>query len=162
MKGNKGYLWLLILAAVALSACTPVNIRPMAKPDPANETTVVVYRGSALNAGALDMVLGVDGNDVVEMSNSTIATLELVPGQHDLFVRSTQADKPYHLPLLLEQGKTVCLEGKPDPANFGKGLVGFLYFMTSTFELNAAPCLTDDAAKAYAHEMVPNYTSSGG
>jgi len=52
-------------------------------------------------------------SNVVMMDNSTIATLKLAPGNHDLFVRSNQADKPFHFPTVLQPGQTLCLEGKP-------------------------------------------------
>lgn len=155
MKGMHVCLWLALAGTVLVSACTPANIRALAKPDPANESTVVVYRGKAFNSGGVDMILGLDGNDVVMMDNSTIATLKLAPGNHDLFVRSNQADKPFHFPTVLQPGQTLCLEGKPSAANFSKALVPFLYFATSTFELGAVPCLSDDAAQAYTVALVP-------
>ncbi len=154
MKRMHPYLPLAITGAVFVSACTPANIRPIAKPDPGKEATVVVYRSSSFYIGGVSMILGVDGTDVAKMDNSTITTLELPAGTHDLYVRSNKADSPFHFPAVLQAGQKLCLEGKPSDADMVTGIVPFARYATSMFQLYAAPCLTDEAAKAYEAEPV--------
>ncbi|HEY1773599.1 MAG TPA: hypothetical protein VGH91_10455 [Gammaproteobacteria bacterium] len=138
------------LGCIGLSACTPANIRTLKTPDPAHQATLIVYRNSAFYAAGLDAIVGVDGSDITELPTHSLAILNLEPGQHDLFVRSNQADTPFHLPVKLEEKQTVCLEAKPRSGNTVASLLMPLApLATGVFELDSTECLTSDAAKAY-------------
>jgi hypothetical protein len=140
------------LGCVGLCACTPVHIRPLKQPDPAQQATVSVYRESAAHSALISVILGVDGQDVVELDNNQIATFYLMPGDHDFYVRSSQGDVPLHLQLNIEAKKLVCM--KTGPHDFTPAeLLPFYFQSHSAFVLAAGDCPA--AADLAKFETVP-------
>jgi hypothetical protein len=144
---KRSLVGLLLLGCLGLGACTPVQIRPLKQPDPAQQATVTVYRNSDFHGGGLSMIVGVDGQDVVELDNSEITTLYLTPGSHDFYVRSSQDDVPLHLTVTLEAKKLICMRGGPHDFTPAE-LLPFYYQSHSAFILVTGECPAEaDLAK---------------
>lgn len=132
----------LVAAAIALSACTPAKlVRPQAVEE-GRRAEVMVFRDSQLNAGGVTMVLGVNDKEYAQMGTREYVRWFVQAGPQTIFVRSTQADKPFKLPVDLAAGSFTCLKASADPANFAKMLVPFVMHMTSTFMLEKVDCPT--------------------
>lgn len=142
---------LTVALAVALMACTPARITRLQQPS-ADSTPgrVVVHRKGALNAGGVSAVLGIDDSDLVVLRSGTYVELSLDPGEHDFFIRSTQADRPFHRPVAVAAASTTCLRVPPNPNNWMKALFFTLgYYFGNTFLLEAIPCPEPSFYSAY-------------
>lgn len=133
----------LIAAAIALSACTPAKlVRPQAVEE-GRRAEVMVFRDSQFNAVGATMVVGINDKEYAQMGTREYVRWFVQPGPQTVFVRSTQADKPFQLPVDLAVGSFTCLKASADPANFAKALVPIVMHWTSTFMLEQVSCPTN-------------------
>ena len=145
---------LCLITCLSVVGCNPASIvRPKA-PDEAQRAEVLVYREPAMNAAGIGMVFGADENDYVALNNTQYARLDVSPGSHTFFVRSTQADKPFSLTVELGANESKCLKAYANPTNMGKALLPFAYYMGNTFLLELTPCLTPEELAKYSPVVI--------
>jgi len=128
------------LAVIAVG-CSPMRAMKLETPPATERADVLVYRESAFNAGGITMVFGADKADLLELGNNTYVEIPLRAGEHELFVRSTQADQPFALKTSLAPADRKCFRGYPNPSNIGKAiLLPMAYLMGNTFLLEEVAC----------------------
>lgn len=138
-----------LLAGLFLAGCTPVKLTRLQAPEESQRSEVLVFRESSFNAGGIGMVFGSDGNDYVSLSNDQYAQLQFRPGSYNFFVRSTQGDKPFVLPMALGARESRCLKAYANPANLGKAVLPVAYLLGNTFLLEQVNCPTKEELAKY-------------
>ena len=143
-------IFLLIGALVLSVGCTSFQVKQLEIVNPDNRSEILVYRESALNAGGMGLIFGVNGDDYVKLRNDSYSFMYLKSGSYDLFVRSDQADQSYTLSVDLETGEKQCFRAYPNPSNIAKAIfLGLAYYMGNTFLLEKSECMTEDELKEY-------------
>lgn len=106
----------LVGCATGLGSCAP---KKMYSPEPVqgDKAKVVVHRQASMVLGAADMLFGVADKPYFSLHNGEDVTLELAPGQHQLFVESAQTDRPYPLDITLAKDETKCFLAYPNTPN---------------------------------------------
>jgi hypothetical protein len=126
----------LLVCVLTLVGCfTPATIQRT--PPPASEPVarLTVFRQSAFNAYAVTAIIGIDGHDVAEIPRNSFVTLELVAGEHEIYVREL-SDRPSRIVRTLRADEELVLEAVPNGANFLKAAFSQLfYLLSSTFSL---------------------------
>jgi hypothetical protein len=137
---------IVVLATVA--GCTPMQVKPLPQVQAGQEkASVLVYRETAFNAAGIEMIFGINDADLYPLHNANYATLTLPAGQHELFVRSNQADRPYRLTMTLAGGDAKCIRAYANPANVGKAFMPIAYYLGNSFLMNEVPCPTEETLK---------------
>jgi hypothetical protein len=140
----------VIFSAVLIVACTPARIASLDPPKESEQSELMVYRATALNAGGLKAIFGADGKDYLELGTDTYAELLLVPKTYDFFVRTNQADRRYVFKLELKPNERKCLEAYPNPDNSMKVPLLFVgYWLGSTFLLKEVECPSSQSTESY-------------
>jgi hypothetical protein len=153
MIGRVVVLGLVVMAI----GCTPARIATLEPPPEAERSEVLVYRGSAFNAGGMTAIFGVDRNDYLKLGTDTYAELRLVPKTYEFFVRTNEADRPFRLTIELKQNDRRCLEAYPNPKNLMKVPLFFVgYWLGNTFLLKEVDCPKSDELASYV-QVVPEY-----
>lgn len=139
-----------IVTSVMIAGCTPMQIKPLPLVKEGDKSTIVVYRESSFNAVAIKMVFGADKNDYFSLFNKNYASLQVPSGEHEIFVRSDQADNPYKLKAILNNNEVKCFKAYANPTNYGKALLGGIAYMTgNTFLMNETACFNEEQLKEY-------------
>lgn len=139
----------LIIGLAAITGCTPLQVKPMPNVTQGPKATVVIYRESAYNLGGVPMIVGLDGNDYLELYNREFTKLTVPAGNHELFLRSNQADRPKKLAITLAENESRCFKGFADPQNYVKAFVGITYYLTSAYVIVEMPCALDIIRQNY-------------
>lgn len=113
-----------LLSAIAtvqfIQACTPAQLVNIPDDPAIDNGKVLVYRESAFNAAGVPMIFGQGEADHKELWNSDYVELEYDEGHKVFFVRSSQADVPYKLPVHGTNDNKICLKGYANPDNYIK------------------------------------------
>jgi hypothetical protein len=139
---------------LVLSGCAPAKLVPMSRPQETNQSTLVVYRESAFNAGGIDAVFGSGKQDWVALGTKSYAVLQIAPAPHEFFVRSTQADQPFVFKAALARAETKCLRVFPNSGNIAKALLPISYLAGNTFFLEETACPTPEALAGFGKKDV--------
>jgi hypothetical protein len=126
----------------------------MEKPLETNQSTLLVYREWAFNAGGADAVFGSAQKDWVALDTKSYVVLQIAPAPHEFFVRSTQADQPFVYKAVVSQGDTKCLRVFPNPNNFAKALAPISYMAGNTFMLEEAACPSPETLVGFSKKSV--------
>jgi hypothetical protein len=102
------------------------------------------------------MIFGSNGNDFVALYNNEYAQITIPSGFHVVFVRSTQGDKPYTLPVTLSPNEKKCFKAYANPENYAKALLPIAYLFGNTFRLTAISCPTKEELAKYSSAAAPN------
>ena len=141
----------VVVSATMIAGCTPMQIKPLPLVKEGDKSTIVIYRENSLNAGAIKMIFGSDKNDYFFLYNKDYASLQVPSGEHEIFVRSDQADNPYKLKALLANNEVKCFKAYANPANYAKALLGGIAYMTgNTFLMNEIACFNEEQLKEYS------------
>ena len=140
---------MILTSMIFMFGCTPMQITPLEVTDTNNRSEVIIHRESAFTAGGVNMIFGANSNDYVKLGNGRYASMYLRPGNHELFVRSDQGDKPYLLNIDLPANETTCLRAFIDSSSVGVavlgGPIGFLATRgSSTFNIEKIECLSKE------------------
>ncbi len=150
------------LLLLAVAGCTPAKLTLLQAPDEANRAEILIYRESALNALAMPMVFGADGDDYVVLKDGQYTRILVRPGTYNFFVRSVQADRPRLLTVELQARGIKCLRAYANPANIAKALAEPAYYLGSTFLVEAVSC-PSPAELARNYSWVPiDYENEAG
>lgn len=139
----------LILFYFLLAACTPAHLVRLNMPPESERAEVFIHRDAGFNAGAIGVIFGADNKDVVQLNTEECARIFLPAGNHVLFVRSIQADKPFELAVSLTANKKTCFKAKANPSNFAKTLMPISFHLSSSFLLEPVNCLSDNEIAKY-------------
>jgi len=139
---------------LVLSGCAPAKLVPMSRPLETNQSTLVVYRESAFNAGGIDAVFGAAQQDWVALDTKSYAVLQIAPAPHEFFVRSTQADQPFVFKATVAQAETKCLRVFPNPGNVAKALLPVSYLAGNTFFLEETACPSAQTLAGFGKKTV--------
>lgn len=83
---------LLIFSLLILSACSSVNIKPIAKVSDEESGEIRIYRPNTFLMKLLPAVVSVDSVDVVELNRENSVSIKLNSGSHKLTVRGGGMD----------------------------------------------------------------------
>lgn len=157
MKFPGGYmrfqgLAALLMVAVVTAGCTPMQVKPLPTATADARAKVVVYREGGFNAGGISMIFGIDGLDQLSLPNGGHSQLYLRPGEHEVFVRSDQADRPFRLKTSIAHNEIKCFRAYANPANYGKAFLGNIaYWLGNAFKVREVVCGDDKDMKTLAN-----------
>ncbi|WP_374536903.1 hypothetical protein [Chitinimonas taiwanensis] len=146
----------VLLTGIVLSttACTTAHL---VKPVAVNENhraEVLVLRQKELNTFASSMVFGVKKQDYATISQGSYLSFYLPPEPTTLFVRSTQADKPFNLEIQPAVNERICLKAYANPANLAKAFLPFTYYLSSSFLLERISCPSEQELRKLARNEI--------
>jgi hypothetical protein len=127
--------FILAIFIIWLQGCTSANIRPLTTPSEENAATIIVYRASAFNQGAVPSIISIDGVDVASLYNTSYSEIRVAFGQHVLAVRSNQADKGDTADISIRKNQVLIFEIYANPNNYAKTLVPIAFFFGKSFLL---------------------------
>jgi hypothetical protein len=132
------------------SGCTPANLVTYESPSEDEKASVLIYRDYAYQYSAVDIVFGINDKDIIKLEDTSFAQVDFQAGKQNLFVRTTQADRPETLALTLKPGDLVCLRTVAKPSYYAKMLTfGLSSLVTSMFSLEQVTCPTKEFLSNY-------------
>ncbi|MBT4921786.1 MAG: hypothetical protein HON23_02090 [Rickettsiales bacterium] len=133
-------LLLTVFIILTLSNCTPARLATPIESSLVTEK-ITIKRQNKMIYLLLPEIFGYDNRDMITLSNGQEKIINVPIGQHEFFVRSNQADRPYKLVMDIEKGKTTCLITYPETKNLvGKILLPPLFWTSNAFVLEQAEC----------------------
>jgi hypothetical protein len=129
-----------ILVAAATAGCAPARIASQPLPADIPKAKVVFYRAHAFQYSAVPVVVGSNRIDMAKVYDKERATFFLPAGNHSIFVRTTQGDRPNILTVNLTPDEELCVITKAKPGNYVKMLLPISSLFTSAFTIETAPC----------------------
>lgn len=149
------------IAVALVSACTPMQVRPLPSVSDADRSPVLIYRTtSGMNAAALGVIVGQNGSDYFTLGTNSYAEFDSPSGEQLFFARTRAADRPYELEVELEPGVKKCILVAANRNNWVKSavlpvvpLLSFIgYVADSTFTLSEQPCPSNEDLKKLTKE----------
>lgn len=140
----------ILVGGLVVSGCTPAKLTPLKMPVHSAKSEILIYRGPAFNAGGASMVFGADESDYITLENGTYAEIFLAPESYRFFVRSTQGDRPYVLPIKLVAYDKKCLRAYANPSNYAKiALLGLGSLLGNSFLMEEVQCPPEETLSKY-------------
>jgi len=136
--------FLLIPFIFSLSSCTPARIVADNFNDQIKTSKVKIKREKKIIYWGLTAIIGYDSQDKIKISNGDVAEINVPVGNHEFFVRSSQADKPAKLNISIEENKITCLKVNSNPSSFVKTIIwppisSILFWFDNAFEIAQNP-----------------------
>jgi hypothetical protein len=129
-----------VFSVVLLSGCASNPIFPLARPVPAEQAEVIVYRESSFIAGAVAVTVGVDGKAFANVANGDNVRVLLPIGDREIYVQARNAT-PSKVKLRLAPAATVCLRTSSSAGTVAKVVVPITLIITGYhFYLDEVPC----------------------
>ncbi|RUO18512.1 hypothetical protein CWE08_11385 [Aliidiomarina iranensis] len=134
------FLAIVFLPLIVFTGCTSISTDAQLVTNTNKGTaSILVYRESAFQAGGVSLFVGKDDEYFMELRNNQYAQVEIDAGKH-LIQAKASGSPPSSIDIELEENKTVCLAGKPNPEMAGAMLIPFVANMVPTFTLEKVSC----------------------
>lgn len=106
-------LKILFLLVLVLSSCTPAKIIYQNHGKNVKTAKVTIVRPDSIKFIFVSSIFGFDGMDIVKLRNNEREIIEVPIGNHEFFIRSNQADRPFKYSHNVKDGEKICFLVKP-------------------------------------------------
>lgn len=125
----------IIFICTLLSNCTPARIVKDSYPKNTKTSKVKVTREDTILFVAVPAIFGYDEKDKVRLWKGNVSELDVPIGEHEFFVRSNQADRPFKSSIEIKENEPLCLTIHPEPEPIVKLVVPFVYYFSHAFKI---------------------------
>lgn len=108
----------MIIPVFFLTGCTTLSKDVILVTESSEAATVVIYRESAFQAGAVSLLVGKDNKYFAALRNNSYTSFQIDPGTHILQAKADGAPAS-SIEITPAKNETICLAGKPNPKMLG-------------------------------------------
>ena len=128
----------ILLICTILSNCTPARITKDHYPTDVKTSKVKISRDSTILFAAVPAIFGYDEKDKVSLWKGGESELKVAVGQHEFFVRSNQADRPFTYSVEVKENEPLCLAIHPEPKPVIKFIIPLVFYFSHAFKIEAS------------------------